>query len=217
MRWSWALPFCHCVCAKAVVLAAGRMRLSVRAAQQHSLLERRAAPRVGPGMPVLAPYVDSCNAMVWDAADATSPCGPLGDVLAEWGLAHRAETYGAPSWEALGSVLDVERRVLLSKPSGLWRCRAALLHLYEQGLASGDLVSLVLGHAVHAGMAYRPALSVIQHLYGFVAEHGWRVDALNDFERQELFYLAAVLPLLGADLGVAPSPVALCTDACESG
>ena len=64
MRWSWSLPFRHCVCAKALVLAAGRMRLSVRAAQQHSLLERREAPRVGPGMPVLAPYVDSCNAMV---------------------------------------------------------------------------------------------------------------------------------------------------------
>ena len=66
-------------------------------------------------------------------------------------------------------------------------------------------------------MVYRPAISIIQHFYGVVVEHGRRVDALSDFERQELFYLAAVLPLLGADLGVAPSPVALCTDACESG
>ena len=200
-----------------MVEAATRLGLTTAAASKQLLLEGRPVPRVGPGKPILAPYVDNCNAIVWDSADATNYTKHLVDVLNEMRLAHRIETNGSRRWDTLGVVLDMERRLLLNKPNRLWRLRAALLALARQGRASGEVVRVVLGHIVHACMVYRPALSLVQYLYRFAVHYGENVADFTDFEIRELTAVAYVLPLLGTDLSLPLAGTALCSDSSGQG
>ena len=93
---------------------------------------------------------------------------------------------GASSWATLGVILDVEARVVTNIPQRFWRLRSALLQLHWQGQASGDMVRMLLGHVVYSCMLFRPALSVIGHLYQFALSNGPRVASLDSFHLGEL-------------------------------
>ena len=75
MGWSWALYFCHAVTARAMVLAlVSGFGMDAYDAERQLIVDGRPAPRLGPGRPVLAPYVDNANALCWDDADAELFC-----------------------------------------------------------------------------------------------------------------------------------------------
>ena len=120
MGWNWALHFCHAVCVRAMVVAARRaFQLSDVEAAGQLLLDGRPPPELGPNRPVLAPYVDNCNAITWDADDASKYCHALTGVLTEFGLAHRVECHGLSSWPTLGIIFDAEGLALTNQPRRL--------------------------------------------------------------------------------------------------
>ena len=98
-----------------MVIASERLRLATDRGREHLLLALRPPPGIAPGVPILCPYVDNCNAFVWDNIDAEQYLIHITDMLTEFGLAHRVESPGRPRFVALR--LDVT----------LWRPRLSLL------------------------------------------------------------------------------------------
>ena len=129
MGWNWALHSCHCVCARAMVVASERLGLSAERARGQLLLDGRPCPVLGPGAPILCPYVDNCNAFLWDDSDAEQYVVHLTDVLNEFGLAHRIECAGLARFTTLGLDIDLERRLLINRPERTWRLRYAVVDL----------------------------------------------------------------------------------------
>jgi hypothetical protein len=65
---------------------------------------------------------------------------------------------------------------------------------------SGTQLSVLLGHWTWVLLLRRPALSVLQHCYRYIAVAGWRPFSLWPSVRHELRSLLCLLPLLRADL-----------------
>ena len=71
---------------------------------------------------------------------------------------------------------------------------------------------VVVGHIVHSFLLYRPALSILDHVYRFVFEHGSDVGKFDDFVLGELHCCASILPMLVCHLGNDVHPVGYCSD-----
>ena len=87
MGASWSLYFCHSVVARLMVIASQCFELSGVDAVGQLVVDGRPCPRLGPGGPILVPYVDSCNAICCDAADADHYWESLRSVLDSCDLA----------------------------------------------------------------------------------------------------------------------------------
>ena len=110
MGGSWSLYFCHVVTARAMCVSLRRLGLTDRQASSQLAIDGRAAPSLGPGLPIAAPYVDNGNGICWDRQDAGPWLACFEAVLTEWGLAYRVECHGAPGWDTIGLSVDLDLR-----------------------------------------------------------------------------------------------------------
>ena len=96
MGGSWSLYFCHAVASRCMVLAA-RLAFGLDAitATGQLVVDGVHPPRLCYNKPILAPYVDNCNAICWCQSDADAYRIALGAGVSPAGLAHRVECDGA--------------------------------------------------------------------------------------------------------------------------
>ena len=196
-----AFFFCHFVCTRVMVLALVRgFGLSLEVARRQVLVDGRPPPRVQPGLPVVAPYVDNLNGFTWDDRDAGLLLSSIVAVLQEWGLAHRIECSGRGLWPTLGICLAADSRILYTKPLRAWRTRGAVLALRRQGRCTGSVMQIVAGHLIYCLQPKRYYFSILWNIYKFITEHGSSIGTFDDFDLGELRVAAAVLLDIVVDL-----------------
>ena len=212
MGWLWSLFFCHSAATRILVLAAMSFGLTSEAAAEQVAVEGRPAPQLGKRTPLLAPYVDNLNIILYDREDYESFKSALASVLVLFGLAFRFECDGETAWTTLGVVLDVGQRVLYGRPLRAWRVRAAIQALRLQGHCAGSALRVVLGPAIYLLQVVRHTLSVLWHSFQFVVQHldtDWPFDSYVD---GELRVVAGLIVFLHVDLRATVSTQVMCTD-----
>ena len=143
------------------------------------------------------PYVDNGKFVDRTRAVTALALAALVRELDRCNLVHRVESEPSRQLDSVGTVLCFRSFRVYNRPARAWRFRFATLQLARQHRASGEVVQVWVGHAVHLfGMA-PTALSIFSAVYRFVAEHGPRVA---DFPRAVLgeFRVAAALCLFAA-------------------
>eukprot|EP00972_Heterocapsa_arctica_P014773 2175735-Heterocapsa_arctica.AAC.1 len=125
---------------------AERRGVSLSEAYTMVLKDRELAPRLRPGAPIIAAYVDNANYVCWSMKDAADALEALESVLQRKGLAYRVECPAARNMEAIGLSFDGKLRVIANTPRRTWRLLAALHQLRRQGRCSGDTMRVVAGH-----------------------------------------------------------------------
>ena len=217
MGWSWALYFCHHICTRGLLRAAACFGLAEESAQQLLVLAGRPGPRVAPGRPALAPYVDNFNAVCWDPDDARQYLHSLTSVLDFWRLTYRVENDGGAVWATVGVTLDVSRRLVYAKPERMWRLRGATLDLRAQGRCSGAVMRTIIGHLGFLSMVFKPFLSVFDHVYRFMVDNDDRVGVFSAHVLAELRCAAALIPVLVSSLASDFSEIAYTSDSSLKG
>ena len=89
--------FCYSVAIRILVLASIAFGLSAEDAAGQVVVEGRRAPRLGKSRPVLAPYVDNLNVVLYDREDYVRFRDALRSVLTLFRLAFRFECEGRTS------------------------------------------------------------------------------------------------------------------------
>ena len=125
--------------------------------------------------------------------DFVAECSRVGLLLHE---VHR----GVLELEALGAVLDCRRHLLLQKPRRVWRAHLAGQALLRRSRASGLELQIWMGHIIHLVGLCRPALSVFQNIYPFIAQFSSRRGRLSPTVRQEIRMASWLVFLAGVDL-----------------
>eukprot|EP00959_Pyramimonas_sp_CCMP1952_P253316 5292393-Pyramimonas_sp.AAC.1 len=183
MGWSWALYFCNeAVASRAAAVAADGWGSLLR--------ERAPAPRLVPGQPVHAVYVDNHTGLGHSAADAEQAHQDFRAQCAAFGLDLHDEVPCSPYLEALGLQFDGPGRRLRHRSARLWRFKLATVALLRRRVVAGWQLEIWLGHAVHMCGLGRPLLSILSQSYAYVAAHKERSGRLWRVVRRELWLMS---------------------------
>ena len=144
--WTWSLFFCHRVLTERMVCALQRSVPSQAAVEGQVLVDRRHAPRIRPGLPVLAGYAKNGNFICWNSTDGVSAIHHISIELESCGLAFRFEECSSSSGVSIGLVLRLGKRLIHAKPSRMLELRRSLHELIEQRYASGKVLQKFNGH-----------------------------------------------------------------------
>ena len=191
MGWSWALHFCQeAVSGCAVAASGGDPALLLR--------ERQPAPKLTPGIPLHAVYVDNHTGLGHSANDARAAHEKFVAACESLGLGLHEEVPATRDLEALGVVFDGGDRTLRHRSLRVWRFRLATRALLARTRVRGAELEVWLGHAVHLCSLARPLLSVLSQVYSFVFEHRlgsailWRGVRREMWMMHNLVFLAEV-------------------------
>ncbi|CAK0906294.1 unnamed protein product, partial [Prorocentrum cordatum] len=154
------------------------------------LRERAPAPRLVPGQPVHAVYVDNHTGLGHSAADAEQAHQDFRAQCAAFGLDLHDEAPCSPYLEALGLQFDGPGRRLRHRSARLWRFKLATVALLRRRVVAGWQLEIWLGHAVHMCGLGRPLLSILSQSYAYVAAHKERSGRLWRGVRRELWLMS---------------------------
>jgi len=148
---------------------------------------------------VFCPYVDNANVWAWDSQDTKRFALALAFVFDLVGLADRLEALDEDFSDIIGIRLHAGARIILNRPWRMWRLHGAILELLEQGRCSGEVLEVLVGHAVHVAMVRRLLLSVLAAVYTFVKTFGPKAGYLPLSVIDALRVFASLLPFITVD------------------
>ena len=167
MGWSWALWFCQDCLTEAMVAAestrSGRSAATIR--REQLLGDRRPAPALRPGKPILAPYVDNGNFICWSPGEGADCFDAFAAELNARGLAFKDVVRGDRELICLGLHCDGPNRLIKNRPDRVWRQYYALHDLLRQRRCSGKILEVVAGNIINSFMVDRTCLSVLSHIW----------------------------------------------------
>lgn len=155
---------------------------------------------------------DTCNAALDEyAAGMAAENLPL-----KWKKVRRASR----EQEVLGQFFDGLRGTMGVHPAKLSRIAARARNLASEGRGTPNSVASVVGQLTYAALACRPALSAFSAVYRFLkryAEERFQQQVLWPSVCRELECMAALAPLLVADLRLDHAPLVVASDASLEG
>ena len=186
----------------------GRPTTTIR--REQLLGDRRPAPALRPGMPILAHYVDNGNFMCWGPEEGADCSDAFAVELDARGLAFKDEVRGDRELICLGLHFDGPNRPIKNKPDRVWRQYYALHALLRQRPCSGKILEVVDGNVINSFMVDRTCFSVLYHIWQHAIELGARVEGE--------IRAAAALTLVAVHAAYrGPAPWAFMSDASEPG
>ncbi len=207
MGWSHALWWCQTIHQKVVS--------SVGATSESCLEDRSAVPD---GACMHLEYVDNFVVLGTNKQRVDSLASAGVQALRDKGLVvHEEESVSGHDgaikvlgWQFNGSQL----RPL---PHRVWRVRLAIQQLLRIGVACGQQLEKVIGHAAFICLGRREALSIFGETYTFIQKHyKWR-HRLWSSVRRELQIFCGVLPLIWRELSMEWDPEVIAVDASNWG
>ena len=160
MGWSWALHFCQSAVSSAAAECGGEEQL---------LVDKRVAPALVPGRPVQSVYVDNFTTVGVQASDVIESGKVFESTCQRLGFTTHADTALAKCLDTVGVRLDIGGKLLLHKPSRVWRFYLATLHLLRRRHVQYDWLAIWLGHACCIAGLAPSLLSICQEIDPFVA------------------------------------------------
>ena len=218
MGWAWSLWFVHHALCDAMVASEMKRCQEPRAAVEPRLLrDRHPCPRLRAGAPTLAQYVDNAILHCWDEQDGRESFASLKAELHRRGFATRDEVVASRTIEAVGLLLDGEKRVIYNKPSRVWRLYHAGHQLIRQGHCTGEVMRVLTGHILHAFQLRRCAMASLGEVFVFI-EKNLKVDTpMPTRVINELTVAFGILHLVCHDAGRPLSNVVYVSDASQPG
>ena len=215
MGWAWALYFAQSAMESVLSAAIPRSPSGYGGCAK----EGHPPPRVAPGWPVSAAYVDNGIIIAWNEADAQD-C--LKRVRKEFGLRdlvigdHTAPSDGEV---ALGLLFNLKDRTVSHTPARAWRLYKSIRALRHIGRATPKCIQVLIGHLVSFFMLRREALVCITRLYAFVTYH--TDNLMRPFTKpiyDELKILQGLVFISATkNLDLLFHPVSFCGDASKLG
>ena len=154
MGWSWATFFCQ----------AGTTWFASRAApggHDQLLLERRPAPIIKPGFPVLSVYIDNYLAFAGTRDDAVQAANRFATECAKSEVTLHADHVGVVILEGLGLKFHGDEKTLRHTPRRIWRFSLASTALLRRRRWTWKILQIWLGHAVCIACLCRPLLAIL--------------------------------------------------------
>jgi len=204
MGWSWALHFCQAVMMNAIEISGfsgdrivGDKRAPVHLSDLHTTCA--------------AGYVDNFLVLGGDRDAVDSGLQKISSTLRGFGLTVHEEVPASLRCDFVGLSFNGEQGLISIKPSRIHKLSRAIHELLLRNFCTGKLLQLILGHVTWALMCRREALSAINAGYAFVNMHYNTPTRLWPKLRQELFWIADILPLCRVRVNVGWS-----SDVCAS-
>ena len=189
MGWSWALHLCQLVIMNAIN-AAG-------ISDSQIIGHKRGAVQLhDPDSIAVAGYVDNFGIFGCNPASVDQGRMRIAEQLRRWGLSVHEEEQAQLKGEFVGLFFNGEKGYVSIKPSRLLKLRAGIEDLLSKQFCTGRVLQLVLGHCTWAMMARRESLSILHHCYSFCHKFQNTPTRLWPSVRQELTWIASILPLL---------------------
>ena len=189
MGWSWALHFCQKVLEHGISQAGfdhkqfiGDKRETVVLEQLHDL--------------AVAAYVDNFGVFGANREAVDEGLQKIIHVLRGWGLTvHEIEPACLHS-DFVGLSFDGSQGTVSVKKQRILKIKFAIDELLERQFCSGRTMQLLVGHLTWALLCRRTGLSLLNACYAFIDDGSTKHKRLWKSVRQELTWVASVLPLL---------------------
>ena len=214
MGWTWAMLFCQSAMEAATLQATP----SDGAGHGGLIVDGAPAPRLAPGWPIGAVYVDNAFLLGYSAADCAAALSRHRKALSAAELEYHEVCPPSRRLVFIGVEVDLAARVVRNTASRAWRLHSATQALLDIGGCSEKAMQVYMGHVVHAFGLNPLALSRLRDCYRFIG------DARPGFKRfgPEVAYELRIVLGLVFVAGVArlDAPwcgVAFCGDASSKG
>ena len=207
MGWTWALHFCYESVAKLA-----EQGLEDGSGGTRLLREKVKPPRLGPGAPVAAVYVDNYTALGGTRTDAQSALDGFKRETTPSAVGIHGTSVATKYFDSLGVDFDLNRRTLRHKPRRIWKVVMAGRALAQRRRVHLCQLEAWVGHIVNIFSLSRPCLACLRLVYPFMerlrlsaAEVPWGV-------RAEILLCCDMAFLVEQTLGSDIWPEVTCTD-----
>ena len=196
MGWSWALFLANEIVSYQASLSSARPG-------EDEVRDRRPAPPVKPGLPVVGIYVDNVHTFGGQYGDAGRRMGHISERFADLGIPFTVDNVEPDlCLDSLGLFLDFrDGATARSKTERAWKLWKATRGLLRRRRVSGRVLRVWLGLINFHFQLFRPALASLSVVYRFMSEHLDHRAPLWPSVRREMKVAMGLIFLIEWDMG----------------